>query len=87
MQATHKVDGSLITRQLDDIATAVGAHLLQTTNNPTASHDTMSAVRELLLPSSVILEAINKVLYEQMKFSGNSDDYYNPQNSYINKVQ
>jgi len=57
-----KVDGSLITRQLDDIAIVAGAHLLQTTNNATVSHDTMSAVRELLLPSSVILEAINSVI-------------------------
>ena len=85
MQATHKVDGAMVTRQLDDIATTVGTQLLQK-NDVTASHDVLSAVKKLSLPSSVILEAINNVLYKQMKFEGNRDDYYNPNNSYIDKV-
>ena len=76
----------MVTHQLDEIATTVGTHLLQA-NSVTPSHDTLSAVKELSLSSSVILEAMNKVLYTEMKFSGNSDDYYNPHNSYIDKVQ
>ena len=85
MQATHKIDSALVTHQLDEIAMAVGTHLLQS-NNITGSHDAPSAVKELSLPSSVILEAINNVLYNEMKFTGNGDDYYNPDNSFINKV-
>ena len=85
MQSTHRVDGTMVTRQLDEIAVAVGTHLLQA-RGVTGSYDILSAVKELLLSSSVILEAINNVLYNEMKFTGNGDDYYNPNNSYINKV-
>ena len=85
MQATCKIDSTLVTRQLDEIAMTVGTHLLQA-NNETASHDVLSAVKELSLASSVILEGINNVLYNQMKLRGNTDDYYNPHNSYIDKV-
>ena len=86
MQATQKIDGTMVTHQLDEIATAVGTHLLQANGGMTGSHDVLSAVKELSLPSLVILEAINNVLYNQYKFTGSGDDYYNPLNSYINKV-
>ena len=86
MQATHKVDGTMVTHQLDEIAKAVGTHLLQAKGGMAESHDVLSAVKELSLPSSVILEAMNNVLYNQYKFTGNGEDYYNPHNSYINKV-
>ena len=86
MQATQRIDGALVTRQLDEIAMAVGTHLLQA-RGITGSHDVLSAIKELSLPSSVILEGINNVLYDEMKFTGNGDDYYNPNNSYINKVR
>ncbi|GAC1361056.1 MAG: SirB1 family protein [Ktedonobacteraceae bacterium] len=33
-----------------------------------------------------ILEALNTVLFEDEKFRGNQDDYYNPNNSFLNKV-
>ncbi len=36
-------------------------------------------------PLSVI-DAINKVLFEDENFHGNKDDYYNPDNSFLNKV-
>ena len=85
MQSTHRVDGAMVTRQLDEIAVAVGTHLLQA-KGIMGSHDILSSVKELSLSSSVILEAINNVLYNEMKFTGNGDDYYNPNNSYINKV-
>ena len=86
MQATCKIDGTSVTRQLDEIATTVGTHLLQT-NGVTGSHDVQSAVKELSLASSLILEGINNVLYNEMEFRGNADDYYNPHNSYIDKVR
>ena len=85
MQATRKVDSTSVTRQLDEIATSVGTDLLRA-NSKTASRDVLPAVKKLSLPSSVILGAINKVLYDQLKFTGNSDNYYNPHNSYIDKV-
>ncbi len=33
-----------------------------------------------------VLEAINSVLFEQEHFHGNRTDYYNPNNSFLNKV-
>ena len=33
-----------------------------------------------------IIKAINDYLFEQLNFRGNNQDYYNPENSYINKV-
>lgn len=33
-----------------------------------------------------VIDAINKVLFEEDKFRGNESDYYNPNNSFINKV-
>ncbi len=33
-----------------------------------------------------ILQAMNAYLFEELRFSGNSADYYNPDNSYINRV-
>ncbi len=44
----------------------------------------------LALPSDIdrraVLEAINRVLFEQEHFSGNGEDYYNPANSFLNDV-
>ena len=34
----------------------------------------------------VVIDAINKVLFEDESFHGNRDDYYNPDNSFLNKV-
>lgn len=33
-----------------------------------------------------ILYAMNQVLFEQQKFVGNNQDYYNPRNSFLNDV-
>ncbi|XP_051888159.1 F-box only protein 21 isoform X3 [Pristis pectinata] len=33
-----------------------------------------------------VLDIMNCVLYKQLKFKGNEDDYYNPMNSYIHQV-
>lgn len=86
MQATHKIDSTMVTHQLDEIAVMAGTHLLRPRGMMAASHDTLSAVKQLSLPSLDILDAMNNVLYDQMKFTGNRDDYYDPQNSYIDKV-
>lgn len=32
------------------------------------------------------LQALNRYLFEELGFSGNDDDYYDPRNSYINEV-
>ncbi len=40
---------------------------------------------ESIAPLTVI-DAINKVLFEQEGFRGNESDYYNPDNSFLNKV-
>jgi regulator of sirC expression with transglutaminase-like and TPR domain len=33
-----------------------------------------------------VIKAINKYLFEELGFYGNTEDYYNPKNSYINEV-
>ncbi len=38
------------------------------------------------LPREEVLEAINRVLFEQEHFHGNLDDYYDPRNSFLNDV-
>ncbi len=40
---------------------------------------------ETITPLAVI-DAINKVLFEEEGFRGNESDYYNPDNSFLNKV-
>ncbi len=52
--------------------------------------DTMAAEVEERLPAEPyplrILQAINQYLYEDLKFSGNTESYYDPRNSYLNEV-
>ena len=38
------------------------------------------------LDTLTVIEAINSVLFEQEHFQGNSVDYYNPENSFLNDV-
>jgi len=85
MQSPHTVDGDSVTNQINEIAQAVGSYILQM-RGIKDSQNILSTVKELSLPSSAVLQSINEVLYNQMKFTGNSDDYYNPNNSYIDKV-
>ena len=51
--------------------------------------DWAGRVRDLL-PSGfgpgVALDALNEGLFEQLKFRGNDDDFFNPANSYLNRV-
>lgn len=46
--------------------------------------------RETSLPESMapltVIDALNKVLFEEEGFRGNESDYYNPDNSFLNKV-
>ncbi|XP_072921583.1 F-box only protein 21 [Hemitrygon akajei] len=55
-----------------------------------SSHPSITAERDgvfidLELQQEV-LDVMNFVLYKQLKFKGNEDDYYNPMNSYIHQV-
>lgn len=46
-------------------------------------------VRVLLPPGcgpGVALDALNEVLFEQLRFVGNEDDFFDPANSYLNRV-
>nr|XP_014351543.1 PREDICTED: F-box only protein 21 isoform X1 [Latimeria chalumnae] len=75
--------------QLDDITEKV-RKVLRLKNS---THPSLSAERgeepELICDQELqrqVLDAINCVLYEQLKFKGNETDYYNPLNSYIHQV-
>lgn len=46
----------------------------------------MSAALPEEIEPLTVLEAINVVLFEQEQFHGNEQDYYNPANSFLNKV-
>jgi regulator of sirC expression with transglutaminase-like and TPR domain len=52
--------------------------------------DTMAGEIEERLPSEPyplrIIQCINNYLYDDLGFIGNSDDYYDPRNSYLNQV-
>ena len=37
-------------------------------------------------PAARILGTINEYLYDELKFAGSDQDYYDPQNSYLNRV-
>jgi regulator of sirC expression with transglutaminase-like and TPR domain len=55
-----------------------------------AELDRLAALVEQQLPPERypmrVLQAINKVLYQQEGYRGNEHDYYNPDNSCLNKV-
>ncbi|MDF0554990.1 transglutaminase-like domain-containing protein [Kamptonema sp. UHCC 0994] len=52
--------------------------------------DTMAADVQESLPRQLyplrIIQTINRYLYEQLNFSGNTADYYDPRNSFLNHV-
>lgn len=52
--------------------------------------ETMAAEVEERLPSEPyplrIIQTINQYLYDDLGFSGNTDDYYDPRNSFFNEV-
>lgn len=52
--------------------------------------DVMAAAAKERLPAEPyplkIIQALNRYLFDELKFSGNSLDYYNPRNSFLNDV-
>nr|XP_060641457.1 F-box only protein 21 isoform X1 [Anolis sagrei ordinatus] len=74
--------------QVDDIAAKVRKYLKsKNTRHPSVT----SKAGEALVISQVelqrqVLDAMNYVLYEQLKYKGNEVDYYNSLNSYIRQV-
>ena len=52
--------------------------------------DVMAAAAKERLPAEPyplkIIQALNRYLFDELKFSGNSLDYYNPRNSFLNEV-
>lgn len=52
--------------------------------------DTMAEEIAERLPSELyplrVIQCINNYLYEDLGFTGNNDDYYDPRNSYLNQV-
>jgi regulator of sirC expression with transglutaminase-like and TPR domain len=54
------------------------------------SLDTMAAEVQELLPAQKyplrIIQSINQYLFDDLGFTGNTDDYYDPRNSFLNEV-
>jgi regulator of sirC expression with transglutaminase-like and TPR domain len=52
--------------------------------------DTIAAAVQTQLPQTryplKVIQTINHHLYQELKFSGNATDYYDPRNSYLNQV-
>ncbi|KAJ6659117.1 hypothetical protein lerEdw1_019420 [Lerista edwardsae] len=74
--------------QIDDIAAKVRQHLKsKAPRHPSVAPQAGEAltVSEVELQRQV-LDAMNYVLYEQLKYKGNEVDYYNSLNSYIRQV-
>lgn len=74
--------------QVDDIASKVRKHLKSKAPRhpsvaPKAGEDLLVSQVEL---QRQVLDAMNYVLYEQLKYKGNEVDYYNSLNSYIRQV-
>lgn len=65
--------------RLEGLAEQVRAHLVLTSDQADADPTTEHACLE-------ILRAMNMVLFEQEHFRGSRVDYYNPQNSFLNRV-
>lgn len=65
--------------RLEELAARVRRHM-ESQDQPI---NCIPATREHYLP---ILNAMNTILFEQERFRGNRIDYYNPQNSFLNRV-
>jgi regulator of sirC expression with transglutaminase-like and TPR domain len=87
----------LVSRDDRDIDLAEAALLLASCHYPrvkAASYLTeldsiAESVASQTIPGSSpleIIQSINDVLFQQLGFHGNSQDYYNPRNSYLNQV-
>ncbi|KAL7986786.1 hypothetical protein Chor_013069 [Crotalus horridus] len=78
-----------IQAQIDDIAAKV-CKFLKSRNPRHPTVDRKAEEEVLVVPQlelqGQVLDAMNCVLYEQLKYRGNEVDYYNCQNSYIHQV-
>jgi regulator of sirC expression with transglutaminase-like and TPR domain len=73
------LDMAYYTAQLDSLAQRVRTALALP--NP---HLQPALPAEIETPQ--VIEAMNKILFEEEQFHGNRDDYHNPNNSFLNKV-
>lgn len=73
------LDMAYYTAQLDSLAQRVRTALALP--NP---HLQPTLPAEIETPQ--VIEAMNKILFEEEHFHGNRDDYHNPNNSFLNKV-
>ena len=73
------LDLDLYLARLAELAERVRGHL---ESQESALSETPTTMDEYL----VVLHAMNTVLFEQERFRGNRIDYYNPQNSFLNRV-
>jgi regulator of sirC expression with transglutaminase-like and TPR domain len=82
-EAVFPLDRAVLTLYLEEYATLdIGAYLRKL--------DNLAARAEVLIgpnrSSSNILESLNEILFVQEAFRGNTEDYYDPRNSFLNEV-
>jgi regulator of sirC expression with transglutaminase-like and TPR domain len=88
---------SFCLKQSEGLDVEMGSWLLAQTHYPDINFAAYQALldsfadslRERLLHTnnaSVILETINRYLFNELGFSGNEENYYEPDNSYLNRV-
>ncbi|XP_013421720.1 F-box only protein 21 [Lingula anatina] len=91
-QPTVDITINGVSDQLDVIATKVQKLLSERFKDHPACKGELLDVTEVQssrwepVQCKMVLEAVNYVLYQELEFHGNSDDYYLPDNSYINRV-
>ncbi len=73
------LDIPLYLSRLEELAEHVRAHMLHLAMEPAHPPLTVNQCFD-------VLHAMNGVLFEQERFRGNRIDYYNPQNSFLNRV-
>lgn len=99
MRPCHCLGGRSISGQLDSIAEMVAVELLNKRGEGEGQveggvsdpkrprqESALMEVTQLRLPIDLLLTALNTVLYDHMGFRGATDNYYDLDNSYIDKV-
>lgn len=79
MEENHTVSLSEVQNFIGQVAERVIQLITRTRGSVEARTDDPRCVR-------MMLNCINQVLYEDLGFQGNMEDYYAPENSYIEKV-
>ncbi|ESO95486.1 hypothetical protein LOTGIDRAFT_160638, partial [Lottia gigantea] len=94
-QPTEIVTDQNISNQLDNIVRLVKQELKERNQDHPAisytspdSENTSGLSESLWSPEQcrLVLECINFVMFDKLQFKGNKSEYYDPQNSYIDKV-